>query len=55
MGSTGPIIELLSYGIIGIATVLLVGTVIFLSAINVCERIDAWRVEKTARKPKRNE
>lgn len=54
MGSTVPIIEWVSYSIIGIATILLIGTVIFLSAINVCERIDAWRVEKTARKPKRN-
>lgn len=53
MASTVPIIELVSYGIIGIATVLIVGTVIFLSALNIFERIGAWRIEKTARKLQR--
>ena len=45
--------ELLSYVIIGLATFLVVATVIFLTALHVWERIDAWRVEKAAPKSKR--
>ena len=51
-GSIIRIIELLSYAVIGIAAFLVVGTVIFLSAINIGERIDVWRVERAVRKHK---
>jgi hypothetical protein len=51
--STVPIIELVSYVIIGIATFLVVATIVFLGAINFYEWIDAWRIERAARRQTR--
>jgi hypothetical protein len=43
-------IELLAYVIIGFASFLAIGTVVFLAAISLWERADEWRVMNRARK-----
>ncbi|HEV7802374.1 MAG TPA: hypothetical protein VGP15_14950 [Burkholderiales bacterium] len=45
-----PLVELLAYAIIALATFLTVGGAIFLAGINIYERIEDWRVNRIARR-----
>ena len=43
-------IDVLSYVLIGIASFLSLGTVVFLVVIGIWERLDDWRIDRSARR-----